>query len=965
MEAAVRWSPHSTRDRQRFLLVDVADQTLALHEVESLTKHGITNHAIVRTPKLPSFSAFNWSKTQESNIAVGHVSGTASLVKFYDDGRPSETAATFRLKQQRKCNSIAFSIKDWLAVGVDKTRSDVCLFVYDVTRDQLAEPIRKLCAAEVVNSVRFFVHQPETLIASTSRAFIRIYDLRDGYSAAGANAQVATKCVNNIAIDPLDEHYFASAGSTDDPSVTIWDRRWMPQTAPVGSNNGAVFEFKPAVSNSGRTTIWSLRYSGQRSGRLAMCSSMGELKVVDTKDGKVANSQTNDRAPQNAYVVHVSGESSWTNPVFGAEDRINLPYVSEEKTVESAASDPKHRDKRLIAFDWVANSSDSFSQQMLALRPNREVGVLTVPSAHIQAEFSTRNDLSLAFDGVSVTEPRQGPQRTTIKALYEQPNRTEPEDFGPFEYSGEGDFDAEDTQLLSSRDSLRVRRLLATSAIYRERCQHGYLFDCGKNSHIVAGNWQLERLWEIVGRFREQGTTMVHNRSNLDLAFTGVKGLWLEDVANLSDRRPAHGKAGKMRDAVVGLNKVNHLPAFEGERTNFPEHRQLCLVLCGWKFTPDTLEAECNELVDRGLYYQAVVQAVLHGYTHTALNLLRSLIRSKTIPNIGLGALLASSEINAEQREMCLWMAADTEDAALKALLAYLVSGDWRDVMKTPYLHLGYRLALGLKYLNDTELSGFIASETARSVRNGDLEGILLTGLAGEQAMDLFQTYITRSGDLQTAVLATAFTHPKYGDDMRWEVWKESYFEQMQRWRCFTQRATFVVQHARMTRALRTGESLIETPGKQMLLRCAHCQGDMSRRSGAGGEGSGPQRDNNAVKIAGPAVHAGTVCPRCGRHLPRCAICKLWLGTTEPRQEKKPLRSSGDREVDGAAVDADTSGATGAEDASVEDKLNDTMRKLLSFCVRCGHGYHAHHAKMWFERHRVCAVAECECLCQT
>ncbi|KAI7114576.1 hypothetical protein KC324_g19268, partial [Hortaea werneckii] len=149
------------------------------------------------------------------------------------------------------------------------------------------------------------------------------------------------------------------------------------------------------------------------------------------------------------------------------------------------------------------------------------------------------------------------------------------------------------------------------------------------------------------------------------------------------------------------------------------------------------------------------------------------------------------------------------------ALLTFLITGDWRDVMKTHYLHLGYRVALGLKYLNDTELSGFMQTETARAIRNGDLEGILLTGL-GERSLELFQTYLTRSADLQTVVLATAFTNPRYVDD-------------------------------------------------------------------------------SPTKIQGAlAANSGAVCLRCGRHMPRCALCNLWLGTplTSPSLASSTARPS-------------------------------------------------------------------------
>ena len=180
MEAAVRWSPHSTANRQRFLVVDVADPGLTLNEVDQRGRRSITYHAVSKSGKIQNFGAFDWSRTNESIVALGLVSGSANLVKLREDGKPAEIVAQFKLKQQRKCNSIAFSTQDWLAVAVDKTRSDVCLFIYDANRGQThhLEPVRRLCAAEVVSSVKFFPSQPQEIVASTQRQYIRLYDLR-------------------------------------------------------------------------------------------------------------------------------------------------------------------------------------------------------------------------------------------------------------------------------------------------------------------------------------------------------------------------------------------------------------------------------------------------------------------------------------------------------------------------------------------------------------------------------------------------------------------------------------------------------------------------------------------------------------------------------------------------------------------------------------------------------------------
>ncbi|KAK5136400.1 hypothetical protein LTR08_003526 [Meristemomyces frigidus] len=926
MEAAVRWSLHLTGDRRsRFLVVDTKDSTLTLNEVVTLNDHDVHYHPVAKCTKLPHFGAFAWSPVQESLVALGLVSGNAGLVRLREDKQPSEVLTTFKIKQQRKCNSVAFSTQNWLAVALDKTRSDVCLNIYDAgSNSDTQEPVRRLCAAELVSSVRFFTGQPQELVATTQRSFIRIYDLRDGYgSSSGGNVQASTRNVNNITIDPLDENYFASAGPSGDPSVTVWDKRWITQfpssSSSSGSNSGAVFNFSPAVDASAPTTVWSLRYSGQQRGRLAISSSTGELRVIDMVEGHASALHASEYLPVNPY-----GGSAWRSNRYVSQTwNVKSPWLQERDAVDGSL--------RCIAFDWMSGHEFDGDQAIVALQTNREVTVLRVPTSSPHAEVTARLDLSIGFRNLALTEARPHVSQPNYRAPYEQASMiSAPEDFGPTDYDPEASFaDYYGTaDPLHRPDSVPIGKLLALAMVQSERCRNGYLFDCRKNVKIVAGHWQLERLWEIINRIQTQGADRGMTYKSLDLRYVGVSGLWSENAGNQA-RRQFSPSLTKIDDAIVGLNTVHEFPTFEGERTNFPEHRQLCLAACGWKFTTETLEAECQELIDRGLHYQAIVQAVLHDYKHIALNLLRTLIRSKTIPNIGLGALLASADINDEQREMCLWMAADTEDPALKALLTFLTTGNWRDVMKTNYLHLGYRVALGLKYLNDTELSGFIETETARAIRNGDLEGILLTGLS-EGAMDLFQTYITKTNDLQTAVLATAFTNPLYVDDVRWEMWKETYFMQMQSWRAFNERTKFTVQHSRLARrAKESGLRLIELPPKQVTLRCNHCQGPLARRS--------TTATNNSIKITGPAAHAGTVCPTCGRHMPRCALCNLWLGTPDPTKSR----------------------TTAAKDAKTEDKL----ARLLTFCVNCSHGFHADHAKEWFAKHGVCPVPDCRCMC--
>ncbi|TKA28829.1 hypothetical protein B0A54_16018 [Friedmanniomyces endolithicus] len=653
MEAAVRWS--STGDRRRFLVVDTSDSSLTLNEVDHVGHCNIEYRQITRYTKLPGFSAFSWSPVQDSLVVLGLVSGDATLIRLGEAKGTSDIIATFRVKQQRKCNSVALSSQHWLAVALDKTRSDVCLNVYDVNGDisSSVEPVRRLCAAEQVSSVRFFPSSPHELVATTQRSFIRIYDLRDSYIGAGGSAslQASTRHVNNVSIDPLDEHYFASVGSTADPSFTVWDKRWMTSSAFGGSNSGSVLSVSLAGETTHPTTIRNVRWSGNQRGRLALGTSRGEVRAMDIKEAACSVPRDSEYLPVNPY-----GGALWQNTRYMAQMRNVRPSSCKGKE-DKAESVP------ISSFDWISSLAVDKTglQRMIVLHPNHEVNVIGVPRANFEAQLSNRDD---------------------------------------------------------------------------------FVVVSGDHSTITA---------------------------------TG------------HDRSPAKG---------LGIAKP-------------------------WD--------------------------------------------SSTVSDLGA----------------------------------------------------------------DQEASGH-DTETARAVRNGDLEGVLLTGL-GEQAMKLFQTYIVRTGDLQTAVLATAISNPRYVDDVRWEMWKETYFEQMQTWRAFNERTKFTVQHARLARSAANGScssSLSQPPEKaRVLLRCNHCQSALGRNrlnrtSSADGQVS------STTRLPGPTAHTGTVCLTCGRHMSRCAICALWLGTPSLA-------------------------------ARVAEHSN-PMARMLVFCLQCEHGYHADHAQEWFEKHGgVCAVPDC------
>lgn len=756
----------------------------------------------------------------------------------------------------------------------------------------------------------------------------------------------------------MDENYFASGGSTGDPSVTIWDKRWLTRTSGSsfsmdGTSNSAVLELRPAIDNSQTTSVWSIRYSGLKRGRFCLLSSAGEVKLYDTAHHKM---QIKSRpAPANFY-----GGNPWSSPHYIAKTH-NLRYP------EGDAERRKEGSARIIAFDWMSSGQPD-GQAMLALQPDRTVGLLFAPHpSHLS--MTARDDLALCGDGVLMCEPSattdgtvndvNTPHRVDLKSGLEK-NNQHSESLVQLTKG----LDQQSLKALNGTLSTAAARTekwldeevgkppeiirnakfadsLALFSVHRRRCFEGYLFDPIKNIEIVQEDPALVKLWTTIARLEDMANEKGMIFESLDLSYLGVNALWEGSLGPgpnrvISDRSfmPA-----SFDDAARGILEGKDLPSFNAVYTEKPDQRQLCLAICGWAFSREESREFCEHLLKQRDYYKAVATAMFHGHKALALGILRGLIQERVIQNIGLGALIASDPLNSEQREMCQWMEEDATDSYLKAILLYLSTGDWFELVSKLDLDLDLsdRLGIAFRHLSDAQITSFITQVTSTCITTGDPEGVLLTGLM-PQSIDLFQSYIRRTNDLQTAVLATAFTTPLYVDDIRWDMWKETYFQQLQSWRAFIERTKFTMQHTRRSVTYK-GDKLVATPPRQLTLRCAHCQGSLARNTDGAvmAHKAGPVAtggpEGTRTRITGPAASAGTVCPRCGRHLPRCSLCMQWLGAPEPTRVKE--------------IDA----------------VTDVLSKFVTFCATCSHGFHAHHARTWFAKHAMCPVPDCRCLC--
>ncbi|KAF4551066.1 Hypothetical protein D9617_14g075220 [Elsinoe fawcettii] len=898
MEAAIRWAPSPLENAHRYLIVDVAGNSITLNESRADNTGGLQSERIARYDKVPNFTAFDWSKADTSLLALGLSSGESSLVKIDSEQRSIQPILTLPRGTQRKCNSITFNPDKLLAVGLDRVRNDHCLNIYDVHGGK--EPYSKLCIGEAVSSVRFFPSRPQEIVAAVARQTLRLYDLRDpSFGTGSTGSSVYTRQVNNIAIDPLDDNYFASGGSTGDPTISIWDRRWLAKSnlaSADGAGSPSVLDLRPATDNSQTSTVWSIRFSGLKRGRFAVMASTGAVRLFDLSTHSMT---VRPRVPPSANYY---GGNAWNGP----------QYISRTHDLQYPYYDKLHghdESTRFIAFDWITEGPAE-GQSLMALRLTREVNLLHAPNPQF-VEVTARDEMALAQDGLRVIAPRLEYQQTADDALEvrkRMDSRIRPARQSISGQRGRGSLDMRplNAQTLETlqEPNLTLQRTqswiqggpphmvspvlkthefpdaLALINVHKRRCMEGYRLDCARNRQIVKDDPELERMWAVINRFESLAASGGMTSETMDLSFFGVSGIWRGSLGD-SKNRMLLGKtfsSSAFDEGVEYIVKLHGMALLDNLDSATYWRRMLGLELCGWCFSPQAVESKCGTLLEQRSFYRAVALAVYQGHPELALNMLRNLTRRNLIQDTGVGALLAAGELNDQQKEMCGWMEEDATDPYLKSILRYVGTKDWYSVAEMPSLILSDRVSIALRYLDNDSLTDFLNKATESCTAQGHLPGVLLTGLT-ETAMSLFQTYLARSSDIQTCVLATAFTNPLYVSDIRWSLWKETYFDLLQSWRLFIERTKFSVEHAKRS-VRRDGTKLVTAAPRQISLRCVHCNGSLARpaddtRQKAKMSFDSPvsgSKANSGVVAQKVADASGTACPRCGRHLPRCAV---------------------------------------------------------------------------------------------
>lgn len=1031
MEAAIRFSQNSLPGQadQLFLKIDIAERLLQVYNVNGKKKDGFKYERVYESKKLQPFRAFDWHPTEASLVAVGQTGGEANLVNLADQQQPP---VAFSVRSQRSCNAVGLNTQNWVAIGLDKVRNDFCLNIWDVNQRTNGssksygkgsnEPLHKLAGGEPITSLRFFQDQPQVLAAGVKGQYIRLYDLREPTSSL--TLQFATRCVNNIAVDSQDENYFASCLPANSPAVSIFDRRMISRTniAHVGFGSyvsqpdqhpEVSLELRNVVNPQG--TIWGLRFSKRQRGHLGVLSSTGQLRMLNL--GTDMESQV---APQNEQ-QSASLEWDRRNPqslfLDNAHNFLNAYF--ERPLVEEV--------KRIVSFDFTTARSKTGQSKIITLSGDGNVDMKTLIGPRAPLAVSSSSSF---FDGKSVKA-----ESTTDAKFRPKVSET----LQPVEKA----FDDAFHPVKPGTGTMLCPTMLMEM---QKRCENGYLLDASKNMVLSKGHQKLEVFWSWLKHAHDisAGNTLV--QSDVDLSYLGIFGLWMEEIdVNSRTRRSSSAIANaQISSNITELSRRLHLARGKGCATDHPDNRALCLHVAGLPWSHDEIERACHNFIVDNEHTKAAAVALFASEEKIAQRVLRSKGTGRSHKMLAMALVGARNRRRRRRRgsqessrshdasdsdqsqdeeweDIVSAVAEDLTDCYARSILAYVKTGKWGDVVKEASLPLRYRVNIALRHFEDSMLTSYLSKLKHEAVSSGDLEGILVTGLGTAESIELLQNYARNTNDIQTAALAMSFAAasdrflPQESPHTRTVFcFRETYKAQLMSCGLKYDKARFELA---VSQARREHKVAVQPRKKEQIrLVCSHCNQSISQF------GHEQQMSELNAHVTDTPKHplaperaavAGVVCPKCGRHLPRCGVCDLWLGTpdeTFSKWYKPPARGS--RNSNSADLSASLVGSTVtaigpnsntpsvsvtgvrgtttgakkltsadlAQDAveivdeevakqEKEKKWYDAMHKFTVFCTICSHGFHAEHARMWFDGvdgrdgHRTCPVPLCECLC--
>ncbi|KAI8143120.1 hypothetical protein BJV82DRAFT_611432 [Fennellomyces sp. T-0311] len=870
---SIIWSPHP--DSNKFL---VGGTELKLYEWIPATSDtpGSAHFLLSNIPKIVVMCA-DWSPDpyQRDLIAIGLITGKTLLVRMQSDimdspypsstdginsptplyRNPSRSSTkqppTLGVKMSRPCNVVSFSQTHphLLACGLDKVRNDPCLLVWDVSqaidgdtptgttpstphltdrkfnslgmdssvpypssayREQ--RPILQYGSSEAITSCTWSAHAGSPLlIAGMGYKYLRVYDIRADANAAPL--QFSTKAVYGTSIDPFNPYRMASYN--EEGVIKLWDLR---------KTNDSVLTLNSESST--KHALSKIAFSPTRPGLLASVSK--DTPIVNLWDIQETSILQN-AVPPTSYGSETSSGLRAITGFASSEPTDNTPHIPGSSSVpvlwRSRESAPSS--KPITTFGFIPRMADDGSvPSLLTMHRDGQFESIDLeeaskmtwqPTGGIMATNGTE---LLSCGGYPAVRRFPELSRLHISDVRSQTDTYEMEECVPAEIRG------------NVIDSLGND----ISVVMRKRVKMGYSMEYQKNLSITRDDHKLHELWAWLQKADE-----LTKSGRADYTNQGVYFIWkglAKGSTSPQSRKSSMSTKGVMRETPPDYGSpkktlerlsAKEIPEDDDDMLGMVSttkriQRDLALKMCGFDYTKSELEQELIRLESIGEYDQAAGWAFFCGLTDRAIQALGSVRgtgeddqQRKLMSAVLAGFQPGSADVNPTWRQLCESLSQDMIDRPyLRAIFAFISSNDWYRVLNEPRLSLKERVAVALRVLEDEQLTVYLEKSTERVIEEGDVEGVLLTGLS-QRAVDLFEQTVNRYGDVQTASLVMSYVAPQKIKDKRVEDWVESYRGLLDRWQLWHQRAKFDIERGkRMNNA-----SEIATP--QVYVRCTYC----------------------------------------------------------------------------------------------------------------------------------------------
>lgn len=985
-------------DEEQYLAVSPSGEVVSLYQTDSTTDNEDNNIVkISEKTELENIQCINYSAATPGLTGIGQLDGKCIL---FDIRNPSTQSVVLKPLQSRSCNSISFNENGLIAMGYDRGRQDHSIHVWDMNCLQNGDfrgktnKIFSCINNESISSLSFCPTEPKNFVAGSYK-LLREYDVRSNQPIY----QIATRCTLNITVNPFTPFMFAS--NSEDGSLAIWDRRKLTESFRITNMNQstAVLNEAPVLSFNKLLNDYQRRSNGSP----YRFSSVQQGEISALFDGDLVRRWRIGQVP--AFEEEIIQYNSMVkqnkkeNPMFIPK----LPKPTGSMFV-SKVHDTKTKYERVISYDYAPSKTSIYGIDLVCMRQSGSIYKMKVTDSQKSIVFNSYNDLTFSgTDGVcskyvkdainervfDINKNTEFVEKLQDLSLNNQiGNKLEPENLNEINnksglqknssmqiqddneidvYIGEAD-----TMCVVS-DKLLENDICSTM---RNRATKGYGVDAKKDMEILDSietyetHLHLKNAWKWIDISYNLISAGKMHYNNFDFGYLGVLGICnmnkdymvfnrytgFENVTE-NDVTYAAKCIVERRAKEYGL-LAKPVIGFNGKSSKEIE-RKLAMYVIGWDFGARELEDKLNGLISGGNYERAAGWAIFHGDINRAINILgESNNENYKIMSTAIAAYSAftDSTTNNTWKDRCRQLASELADPYLRTIFAYIADGNWWDVLDESALPLRERLGVALRFLPDSDLDIYLNRVADTVIERGNVEGIILTGIT-MKGVNLLQSFVDRTQDIQSACLISSFACPKYFTDDRVESWVDDYRSLLNSWSLFSVRAKFDIARNKLSKKINEQSAIPPVP-RQLFLQCINCNKSIINEPLVGALKS---RKRNTK----------TSCNNCGYPLPRCAICLITQGVPVPK-EVMHMNHFGDEEATGPDVTIDTNRRHNTNshadiDATLKSGDNtdneSQFKEWFSFCLSCNHCMHAGHAEEWFSKHYVCPVPDCDCKC--